>query len=101
MRPERAERSKAIGESIKDHLKSAGIGSMQAGVALGVGQITIQRHLRGDYEPSIEQLDMYAWLCGVDTAELLPRLEQWPPSDSNRQPTDRELEIGELLAAAS
>jgi hypothetical protein len=70
----------ALGESLKDHLKSAGIGTMQAGVALGVGQISVQRHLRGDNEPSLHQLDVYARLCGVDTTDLLPRL------DSNQQP---------------
>lgn len=70
-----------MGQNIRDHLAAAGVGTMEAGLALGIGQVSVQRHLRGDTEPSLDQLDVYARLCGVGIADLLPRL------DSNQEPT--------------
>ena len=74
-----------LGKNLRAGLHDAGVSSMQAAIELGLNQFSVQRHLRGDVQPSLEAMTVYARLTGKTVDALLPRL------DSNQQPAGYKL----------
>jgi transcriptional regulator with XRE-family HTH domain len=72
--------SRALGNRLRFHMREAETTTDALADALGVGIFTVQRHMRGDTLPTVEQLQRYAELLNTSANELLPRL------DSNQQP---------------
>ena len=80
--------SRGVGNRLKFARDEAGMRTAgQLADRMGLAELTVRRHLRGDTLPDVETLMRYAAVLGVTTDDLLPRL------DSNQQPA------GEGIAA--
>jgi len=76
----------------------AGMKSSELAEEMGLGQMTVQRHMRGDTLPDLRQLTRYCDVLKCSPDYLFPRQadaasNRWAPRDSNPQPTDGEPRI--------
>ncbi len=95
-----------VGRRLRAAMVLAGMRTDELAEQLHVRQLTVQRHMRGDRAPDLRQLAAYAAALNVEPESLLPEVEwdvelrKWAPSDSNRQPTDRQSAARELAHVA-
>ena len=75
-----------VGRRLRSAMVLAGLRTGQVAETMGLHQLTVQRHMRGDTAADSRQLAAYAATFGCSVNDLLPPAEA--PSDSNRQPTD-------------
>jgi predicted transcriptional regulator len=67
----------------------AGLTTKELSAELGITQFTVQRHMRGDTLPDVQQIVRYCAVLRI-SADALLRDEAWAPWGSNPQPTDCE-----------
>jgi transcriptional regulator with XRE-family HTH domain len=77
--------NRAVGRRIRFWRDERGFTTESLAQDLGVSPITVQRHMRGENAPDLENIARYATALQVTTDQLLPRL------DSNQEPTGYRL----------
>jgi len=73
--------NRAVGRRIRFWRDERGYSTTSLATEIEVNPITVQRHMRGETAPRLEDIASYARVLRVHVDDLLPRL------DSNQEPT--------------